>query len=68
MPAWNRCLASARIWFCRFGRVGCSRGCGPAVVSGDNAGIDEASVRSSETMHFGEAIEAEAGSDVVAAA
>jgi hypothetical protein len=38
----------------------------PAVVSGDNAGIDEASVRSSETMHFGEAIEAEAGSDVVA--
>ncbi len=38
----------------------------PAVVSGDNAGLDEASVRSSETMHFGEAIEAEAGSDLVA--
>ena len=38
----------------------------PEVVSGANAGISEASVRSSETMHFGEALEAEVGSDIVA--
>ncbi len=38
----------------------------PDVVSGANAGISEASVRSSETLHFGEAIEAEVGSDLVA--
>jgi hypothetical protein len=39
----------------------------PEVVSGDHAGLDEASLRSSEVMHFGEAVEAEAGSNLVAA-
>jgi len=39
----------------------------PEVVSGGSAGLDEASVRSSETMHFGEAAEADIGSDLVAA-
>ena len=38
----------------------------PEVESGSNAGLEEASVRSSETMHFGEAVEAEVGSDAVA--
>jgi hypothetical protein len=38
----------------------------PEVVSGGNAGLDEASIRSSETMHFGESLDAEAGSDAVA--
>jgi len=38
----------------------------PEVVSGANAGLDEASVRSSETMHFGESVDAEVGSDAVA--
>jgi hypothetical protein len=44
----------------------------PEVVSGGNAGpgnagLDEATVRSSETMHFGESLDAEVGSSVVAA-
>jgi len=38
----------------------------PEVVSGGNAGLDEATIRSSEMMHFGEAAEAEAGSNAVA--
>jgi hypothetical protein len=43
----------------------------PEVVSGgnagpENAGLVEATVRSSEMMHFGEAVEAEAGSNAVA--
>jgi hypothetical protein len=43
----------------------------PEVVSGGNAGpgnagLVEATVRSSELMHFGEAVEAEAGSNAVA--
>ncbi|MGB0066088.1 MAG: carboxypeptidase-like regulatory domain-containing protein [Terracidiphilus sp.] len=38
----------------------------PEIASGDNAGLDVASVRTSETMHFGEAVEAEIGSDLVA--
>jgi hypothetical protein len=43
----------------------------PEVVSGGNAGsgnsgLEEASVRSSEVMHFGEAIDVEAGSNAVA--
>jgi Carboxypeptidase regulatory-like domain len=38
----------------------------PEVVSGGDAGLDEASVRSSETMHFGESLDAEVGSDAVA--
>ena len=43
----------------------------PGVVSGGNAGpgnagLDEATLRSSEIMHFGEAVEAEAGSNAVA--
>jgi len=39
----------------------------PQVVSGGNAGLVEATVRSSEMMHFGEAVEVEAGSNAVAA-
>jgi hypothetical protein len=39
----------------------------PEVVSGGNAGLDEATVRSSEIMHFGEAMDAEVGSNIVAA-
>jgi len=38
----------------------------PEVVSGGNAGLDEATIRSSEMMHFGEAVEAEVGSNAVA--
>ncbi len=38
----------------------------PEVVSGSNAGLDEATVRSSEVMHFGEAMDVEAGSNAVA--
>jgi hypothetical protein len=38
----------------------------PEVVSGGNAGLEEATVRSSELMHFGEALEAEVGSNAVA--
>ncbi len=38
----------------------------PEVVSGGDAGLDEASIRSSETMHFGESLDAEVGSDAVA--
>ena len=38
----------------------------PQVVSGGNTGLDEATVRSSEVMHFGEALDAEAGSNAVA--
>ncbi len=38
----------------------------PEVVSGGNAGLDEATIRSSETMHFGEAVDVEAGSTAVA--
>ena len=43
----------------------------PEVVSGGdagpgNAGLAEATVRSSETMHFGEAVDAEVGSNAVA--
>lgn len=38
----------------------------PEVVSGGNAGLDEATVRSSEVMHFGEAVETEVGSNAVA--
>lgn len=38
----------------------------PEVVSGGNAGLDEASMRSTETMHFGESLDAEVGSDAVA--
>ena len=38
----------------------------PEVVSGGNAGLDEATVRSSEMMHFGEAVDAEVGSNAVA--
>jgi hypothetical protein len=38
----------------------------PEVVSGGNAGLDEASIRSSEIMHFGESLDAEVGSDAVA--
>ena len=38
----------------------------PQVVSGGNAGLVEATVRSSEMMHFGEAVEVEAGSNAVA--
>jgi hypothetical protein len=38
----------------------------PEVVSGGNAGLDEATIRSSEVMHFGEAVEVEAGSNAVA--
>jgi len=38
----------------------------PEVVSGSNAGLDEASMRSTETMHFGESLDAEVGSDAVA--
>lgn len=37
----------------------------PQVTSGDNAGLQVISVRSSETMHFGESVEADAGSDMV---
>ncbi len=37
----------------------------PEVVSGGNAGLDEATVRSSEVMHFGEAMDVEAGSNAV---
>jgi hypothetical protein len=38
----------------------------PEVVSGGNAGLEEATIRNSELMHFGEAVEAEAGSSAVA--
>jgi len=38
----------------------------PEVESSSNEGLEEASVRSSEMMHFGEAVEAEAGSNAVA--
>jgi hypothetical protein len=38
----------------------------PQVVSGGNTGLDEATIRSSEVMHFGEALDAEAGSNAVA--
>jgi hypothetical protein len=38
----------------------------PEVESSSNEGLEEASVRSSEVMHFGEAVEAEAGSNAVA--
>ncbi len=38
----------------------------PEVVSGGNAGLDEATIRSSEVMHFGEAVDVEAGSNAVA--
>jgi hypothetical protein len=38
----------------------------PNVVSGGSAGLEEATVRSSEIMHFGEAAEVEAGSNAVA--
>jgi hypothetical protein len=38
----------------------------PEIESGSTQGLDEASVRSSETMHFGEAVEAEVGSNMVA--
>jgi hypothetical protein len=38
----------------------------PEVESSSNQGLEEASVRSSEVMHFGEAIDAEAGSNAVA--
>lgn len=38
----------------------------PDVVSGGNAGLDEATIRSSETMHFGDTLDAEVGSNVVA--
>jgi hypothetical protein len=38
----------------------------PEVVSGGNAGLGEATVRSSELMHFGEAAEVEVGSNAVA--
>lgn len=37
----------------------------PQVASGDNAGLQAISVRSSETMHFGESVEAEVGSDLI---
>ena len=39
----------------------------PEVVSGGNAGLDEATIRSSEMMHFDEAVDVEAGSNAVAA-
>jgi hypothetical protein len=38
----------------------------PEVESSSNQGLEEASVRSSETMHFGESVDAEVGSDAVA--
>src|SRR5580692_6406333 len=38
----------------------------PQVVSGGNSGLEEATVRSSEVMHFGEALDAEVGSNAVA--
>jgi hypothetical protein len=38
----------------------------PEVESSSNEGLEEASVRSSETMHFGESVDAEVGSDAVA--
>jgi hypothetical protein len=38
----------------------------PEVESSSNEGLEEASVRSSETMHFGESLDAEIGSDAVA--
>jgi len=38
----------------------------PKVVSGGNSGLEEATVRSSELMHFGEAAEVEVGSNAVA--
>ena len=38
----------------------------PEVVSGGNSGLEEATVRSSELMHFGEAAEVEVGSNAVA--
>lgn len=37
----------------------------PEVVSGGNAGLDEISVRSADTMHFGDSADAEVGSNVV---
>ena len=38
----------------------------PEVESSSNEGLEEASVRSSEMMHFGEAVDAEVGSNMVA--
>jgi hypothetical protein len=38
----------------------------PEVVSGGNTGLDEATIRSTEMMHFGEAVDVEAGSNAVA--
>jgi hypothetical protein len=38
----------------------------PEIESGSTQGLDEASVRSSETMHFGEAVEADVGSNMAA--
>lgn len=37
----------------------------PQIASGDNAGLQAVSIRSSETMHFGESVEADIGSDLV---
>lgn len=39
----------------------------PEVVSAGGSGLEEVSVRSSEVMHFGESVEANIGSDAVAA-
>ena len=37
----------------------------PEIASGDNAGLDAVSIRTSETMHFGESVEADVGSGLV---
>jgi hypothetical protein len=38
----------------------------PEIASGGNAGLETVSIRTSETMHFGESVEADVGSDLVA--
>ncbi len=38
----------------------------PEIASGGNAGLNAVSIRTSETMHFGESVEADVGSDMVA--
>ncbi len=38
----------------------------PEIASGNNAGLESVSIRTSETMHFGESVEADVGSDLVA--
>ncbi len=38
----------------------------PGIVSGGNTGLEEATIRSSEIMHYGEAVDVEVGSNAVA--